>query len=200
MAIKDQCSRCTLYNGSTDTCTKSYGTPAYDGHSCESYSRIGGNINLNKGGTINLNKPGETPISAPIPAPPQTPVVPQPSPSSTGGQNSGGSQTTSSKKMFRAPFSFDGRIRRLEYGLSFLIVYFFELPMNILKEDQIGSGFAIIWLLLLIPALWFFYAQGAKRCHDLGHNGWWQLIPFYWFWMVFEDGEGTNQYGPSPKY
>ena len=26
--------------------------------------------------------------------------------------------------MFRAPFSFDGRIRRLEYGLSYMISYF----------------------------------------------------------------------------
>lgn len=202
MAIKDQCARCTLYNNLTDTCTKTYSTPNYDNHSCENYARVGGNINLSKGGSINLDKPEDNVITQ-TPSPSQTPApapsAPAPVPSS--GQNNGGNTSgASNKKMFRAPFSFDGRIRRLEYGLSFLIVYLFELPMNVLKEDQIGGGFAIIWLLLIIPVLWFFWAQGAKRCHDLGHSGWWQLIPFYSLWMIFEDGEGTNQYGPSPKY
>ena len=55
-------------------------------------------------------------------------------------------------------------------------------------------------LLSLIPLYWFILAQGAKRCHDLGNSGLYQLIPFYGFLTVLEDGdEGENEYGFDPK-
>ncbi len=100
--------------------------------------------------------------------------------------------------MFKQPFKFEGRIRRLEFGLSTLIWYFslgivmalgilFKLPNTII-------------LMLAIPAYWFLFAQGAKRCHDFGKNGWWQLIPFYIFWLIFKESvPGENEYGTNPK-
>ena len=108
--------------------------------------------------------------------------------------------------MFKAPFSFDGRIRRLEYGLSYLIYLVFALPFNIylrMSENSYNgpSGtILVIFFILLIPFLWFMLAQGAKRCHDRGNSGWFQLIPFYGLWMLFADSEhGPNEYGPNPK-
>lgn len=53
---------------------------------------------------------------------------------------------------------------------------------------------------MLVPYCWFIWAQGAKRCHDRGNSGWYQIIPFYGFWMLFAEGETTaNEYGNSPK-
>jgi uncharacterized membrane protein YhaH (DUF805 family) len=108
--------------------------------------------------------------------------------------------------MFKAPFSFNGRIRRLEYGLSYLIYLVFALPFNVYLrmsensyEGPSGTVLAIFFI-LMIPFLWFMLAQGAKRCHDRGNSGWFQIIPFYGLWMLFADGEnGPNEYGPNPK-
>ena len=70
--------------------------------------------------------------------------------------------------------------------------------------DDLGeqrSGIAtIVSLLFYIPAFWFLIAQGAKRCHDRGHTGICQIIPFYNWWLIFAIGEiGRNNYGVNPK-
>lgn len=100
--------------------------------------------------------------------------------------------------MFKNPFSFEGRIRRQEYGLSmiiYLVVYFIFLA--VLQAGTVGIIFGLV---LFIPMLWFIWAQNAKRCHDLGNSGWWQLIPFYGLFLLFQDGKpGANEYGPNPK-
>ena len=103
--------------------------------------------------------------------------------------------------MFKKPFSFDGRIRRLEYALSNIIFVGIYTPFLILMNISATSpSIAIVFLIMLIPFYWFMLAQGAKRCHDRGNSGWWQLIPFYGLWMFFGDGQiGPNEYGENPK-
>jgi uncharacterized membrane protein YhaH (DUF805 family) len=96
--------------------------------------------------------------------------------------------------MFSRPFSDEGRIRRWEYVITWIIFYFtFSLIYALVPY----IAFAAI---LYVPLFWLLLTQGAKRCHDLGNSGWSQLIPFYVLWMLFEEGvKGTNQYGPNPK-
>jgi uncharacterized membrane protein YhaH (DUF805 family) len=108
--------------------------------------------------------------------------------------------------MFKKPFSFEGRIRRLEYGLSALFgTILFYVLAGIIGLGAVAAGASedtiiIPMLIIYIPFLWFMWAQGAKRCHDLGNSGWFQLIPFYSLWMLFKDGEyGENNYGVNPK-
>lgn len=103
--------------------------------------------------------------------------------------------------MFKNPFSFEGRIRRLEYGLSHLIgVFAIYLVAFIAVTASGGGGARGILLIFYIPYLWFTFAQGAKRCHDIGNSGWWQLIPLYGLWLLFQEGQpGQNQYGENPK-
>lgn len=72
--------------------------------------------------------------------------------------------------------------------------------VNVAAESDAASALLILYLIMLIPYLWFIWAQGAKRCHDRGNSGWFQIIPFYGLWMLFAEGEvGTNEYGNSPK-
>ena len=100
------------------------------------------------------------------------------------------------KGMFSNPFSFDGRIRRMEFGISFIIYSIVFLFLNVIISISGKTFFGLVY----IPLLWFNWAQAAKRCHDLGKNGWWQIIPFYIFWLIFQDGQsGSNKYGYNPK-
>jgi uncharacterized membrane protein YhaH (DUF805 family) len=100
--------------------------------------------------------------------------------------------------MFENAFSFEGRIRRTEYGISIIIYAVIAAVINLIISGSKGD-MAIIGL-AFIPLLWFLLAQAAKRCHDVGNSGWWQLIPLYGFWLLFQEGElGQNQYGNNPK-
>ena len=100
--------------------------------------------------------------------------------------------------MFKKPFSFDGRIRRTEYGLSYLI--YIATIFTISAFSGQGESASLVLLILFIPLFWFFIAQGAKRCHDRSNSGWFQIIPFYGLWMLFADSDvGENEYGPNPK-
>jgi uncharacterized membrane protein YhaH (DUF805 family) len=101
--------------------------------------------------------------------------------------------------MFQNPFSFEGRIRRSEFVLSLIAFYIASFLIIIM----IGNGdppLLRIFGFAYIPALWFLWAQGVKRCHDLDKSGWWLIIPYYFLWMLFEDGKpGPNEYGDNPK-
>ena len=99
--------------------------------------------------------------------------------------------------MFKDPFSFNGRIRRTEYGISY-IIYFILYVLILVFTDRFKENQVL--LVFLIPVFWFVLAQGAKRCHDVGNSGWWQLIPFYFLWLLFKDGDPfENGYGENPK-
>ncbi len=172
MAIKDQCLQCM--NGSDTMCRLTSMPPVFDQTSCANYQKSG--INLDKDFRTDLGNIGN------------------------GASNSQSNVIIEKPRMFSKPFSFKGRIRRLEYGLSYLLIYLIFLPINVTPEENVTEGMAIFYLLIYIPILWFFWAQGAKRCHDRGNSGWYQLIPFYGLWLLFGDGEeGENKYGVNPK-
>lgn len=124
--------------------------------------------------------------------------------------------------MFKAPFSFEGRIRRIEYFLSGLLVCFVggiiwavafaSAFVGIMSGSTAaaagGSVFAILLgLAAYVGILWFGIAQGVKRLHDVDKSGWLillLLIPIVGFifalYMLFADGTvGPNQYGLDPK-
>jgi uncharacterized membrane protein YhaH (DUF805 family) len=100
--------------------------------------------------------------------------------------------------MFKNAFSFEGRIRRTEFGISFIIYIILSVIVELLVEGESGGG--ILGWVLFVPMVWFIIAQSAKRCHDRGNSGWYQVIPFYVLWLLFGESEnGVNEYGPNPK-
>ena len=112
-----------------------------------------------------------------------------------GENKSDGNSITKKIKIFTTPFSFNGRIRRSEYGFS--VIIFISLLSVIGSLFENGNSFAALGY---IPTFWFFWAQGTKRCHDIGVNGMWQIIPFYILVMIFQSGDKLmNKYGPNPK-
>ncbi|WP_291595311.1 DUF805 domain-containing protein [Bacteroides sp.] len=109
-------------------------------------------------------------------------------------------QTKRKKRMFEQPFSFKGRIRRTEYWLSSLVYVIYCSFLGLIDLDNLEQQYHVLFLLLCLPAVWFMIAQGAKRCHDRGNSGWYQIIPFYGLWMLFAKGDKkSNRYGESPK-
>lgn len=104
--------------------------------------------------------------------------------------------------MFKDIFSFNGRIRRTEWGVS-LIIYTiaYLIPYAIMLWAIEASPWGVFFCIVaFVPLVWFQLAQATKRCHDVGKSGWWQLIPFYSFIVIFIEGnKGDNAYGTDPK-
>lgn len=108
-----------------------------------------------------------------------------------------------SKGMFRTFLTWNGRIRRLEYAIYFILCMFIN---SIARTMQLGVEYSgddsqwwlwwfvemVVWVILII--------EGIKRSHDTGSSGWYILIPFYGFILLFENSEvGINKYGSNPK-
>lgn len=99
--------------------------------------------------------------------------------------------------MFKNPFSFDGRIGRTEFAITFII---FAIAHVIISSIMKSGGESDILGLAYFPLLWFLFAQGAKREHDLDFSGWWQLVPTRHLWLIFLKGQdGANKYGADPR-
>lgn len=96
------------------------------------------------------------------------------------------------------PFSFKGRIGRLQLILSYVVGFVAWFAIYALSELALEYNSNIFLLFLACTAVffWFLYAQCAKRCHDLGKSGAWMFVPFWNVLLFFAEGEEQdNQYG-----
>ena len=121
--------------------------------------------------------------------------------SSQTAENKTGEKIVEKQAMFSHFFSFSGRIRRMEFGLSYIIYSILAIVLSVCAEETPLLG------QLDIPLLWFTWAQMCKRFHDKGESGlriFTLLIPLYNIYVMimlfFEDGEPyENDYGKDPK-
>lgn len=98
---------------------------------------------------------------------------------------------------------FTGRARRKEFWMFILVYFILSIVVGVL-DAMLGMGFlAIIFSLgLLIPNI----SITARRLHDTGRSGWWQLIaliPLIGFIILIvflvQDSHDANDYGINPK-
>lgn len=100
---------------------------------------------------------------------------------------------------------FQGRARRKEYWMFFLINFIITILLEILAAAS--DAFSILFLLYTIAVILPSLAVGARRLHDTGKTGWWQLLPLIPIiggivLIVFfcqDSQEDDNTYGPNPK-
>jgi uncharacterized membrane protein YhaH (DUF805 family) len=92
---------------------------------------------------------------------------------------------------------FSGRAARPEFWWFFLFQILVSIVASFLG-DMVSS---LVSLALLLPAL----AVGARRLHDIGKSGWWQLIMLtvigllvLIYWWVQPGAEGSNQHDKEP--
>ena len=100
--------------------------------------------------------------------------------------------------MFKAPFSFSGRITRREY-LFTCVGLFFACVLGGVFMDTRGAGEAIGAIIILV-SLWIAIAQGWKRSQDAGWHGIIAIIPYVNMALLFASGDqGSNAHGPNPR-
>ncbi len=100
--------------------------------------------------------------------------------------------------------NFEGRAHRTAYWMFVLFYLIFYIVAGAI-DGLLGMGLVsfIYGLALLLPSI----SVCARRLHDTGRTGWWQLImlvPVIGFivmivFLVQDSQPGDNQYGPNPK-
>ena len=103
------------------------------------------------------------------------------------------------KVVFENYANFNGRARRREYWMFFLlniiISYGLLFGLGFISPKLIIIS-SLYSLAVLIPG----FAVGVRRMHDIGKSGWFILIPIYNIVLLATEGEkGPNQYGADPK-
>lgn len=111
------------------------------------------------------------------------------------------------KKCFKEDFAnFKGRARREEYWYWILGYCLVSIALSILTcwSSALRQGLSgLLSLVFLVPNL----AVGARRLHDTGRSGWWQLISIVpviggivlLVWFATAGKPEENKWGANPK-
>lgn len=108
------------------------------------------------------------------------------------------------KKCLKEYATFSGRASRSEFWWFYLFYILVHIVAAIIcsalhSSHDVQQGVSLLLsLLLIIPML----AVGARRLHDIGHSGWWQLLCFtiigcLWliYWWIRGTSTETNEHG-----
>ena len=91
--------------------------------------------------------------------------------------------------------TFSGRATRSEFWWFYL----FTILLSWFAQMAVGASVAGVVSLVFILPLW---SAGARRLHDIGRTGWWQLIAFTVIgiivlivWCSTDSEKAANKYG-----
>jgi uncharacterized membrane protein YhaH (DUF805 family) len=106
---------------------------------------------------------------------------------------------------------FSGRSQRSEYWFFVLFCLLISIALSVVDwmlgrysaSAQIGLLSGVFSLAMIVPSI----AVAARRLHDTGRSGWWQLLSLLPLvgvivlivFLAQDSKSGQNQYGPSPK-
>lgn len=97
------------------------------------------------------------------------------------------------ERCFKKYAEFNGRAHRAEFWWWVLFVFILSWGGQIISQ----SFGTLVSLITLLPSL----AVAARRLHDIGRSGWWQLVGFIpvlgWLVMVYwcvQPSQGPNRY------
>lgn len=100
--------------------------------------------------------------------------------------------------------TFDGRAGRSEFWYWALFTFLVSLVFNVLSmyvASSLGYVGNLFSLATIIPSV----AVGARRMHDIGKSGWWQLVNLvpvlgwlYFIYLAAQPSGSANAYGTGP--
>ncbi|MCD5324487.1 MULTISPECIES: DUF805 domain-containing protein [Pontibacillus] len=109
-------------------------------------------------------------------------------------------------KVLKNYATFEGRARRMEYWMFFLINTIILIALAVVQEvlDLRPILTTFYNLAVLIPSL----AVAVRRLHDTGRSGLWVLISFipviggiiFIVFMCLDSEPYENDYGPNPEH
>ncbi|MEL7352223.1 MAG: DUF805 domain-containing protein [Cyanobacteria bacterium P01_A01_bin.116] len=104
---------------------------------------------------------------------------------------------------------FSGRASRSEYWYFTLVSLIIAIILDVISgvlQSSVGDIAELLPLLYSLAVLIPSIAVGARRLHDTGRSGWWQLIGLtivgiivLIVFLVQDSSFDRNQYGPNPK-
>ena len=111
------------------------------------------------------------------------------------------------QKGFAGYCDYSNRSRRREYWYFALIVFLYELVINVVIGIIQVDIVTYIGYLLMAPVIVFTLPLAVRRLHDTGRTGWWLLLILTGIgsivilvFVCLDSDPQTNEYGPSPKY
>lgn len=98
------------------------------------------------------------------------------------------------------PFSFSGRIGRLQFLSTVLVTYGLWLAVLMVRHLLITEETMTVYNKMMVVLVYISFhvcsAQGVKRCHDIGHTGRFMVVPFHILVLLAKKGCRTdNEYG-----